>query len=96
MAYTDQGKLDLAIAMYRKVIAIDPSYAHSYNNLGVVYARQGKFDEAEEQFKLAIRLIPTNASFYRNLALAYSQQGKKVEAEAVLEQVKWLTGKGKP
>ena len=75
---------------------MDPSYAHAYNNLGVVYAKQGKFDEAVAQFQLAIRLIPTNVSFYRNLALAYSQQGKKAEAEAVLEQVKWLTGKGKP
>ena len=96
MAYTDQGKLDQAIAAYKKSIAVDPSYSHAYNNLGVVYARQGKFNEAVEQFKLAIRLYPTNVSFYRNLALAYSQQGKKAEAEAVLEQVKWLTGKGKP
>jgi len=96
MAYTNEGRLDLAIAAYKKVIAIDPSYAHTYNNLGVIYAKQGKFDEAVEQFKLAIRLIPSNVSFYRNLALAYSQQGKKAEAEAVQEQIKWLTGKGKP
>jgi protein O-mannosyl-transferase len=96
MAYTNEGRLDLAIAAYKKVIAIDPSYAHTYNNLGVIYAKQGKFDEAVEEFKQAIRLIPSNVSFYRNLALAYSQQGKKAEAEAVLEQVKWLTGKGKP
>ena len=61
-----------------------------------INARKGKFNEAVEQFQLAVRLNPTNASFHRNLDLAYSQQGKKAEAEAVLEQVKWLTGKGKP
>jgi len=96
MAYTDQGRLDLAIAAYKKSIAVDPSYPHAYNNLGVVYAKQGKFDEAVAEFQQAIRLSPTTVSFYRNLALAYSQEGKQAEADAVLEQVKWLTGKGKP
>jgi tetratricopeptide (TPR) repeat protein len=92
MAFTNQGKLDQAIAMYKKSIAVDPSYSHAYNNLGIVYARQGRLNEAVASFKTAIRLNPTNANFYRNLALAYRQQGKKSEAEAVMEQVKWLTG----
>lgn len=96
MAYTNQGKLDRAIAMYKKSIVVNPYYSHAYNNLGIVYARQGKFNEAVDNLKFAIRLKPNNASFYHNLALAYSQQGKKEEAEAVMEQVKWLTGRGKP
>ncbi|MGO8761450.1 MAG: tetratricopeptide repeat protein [Desulfobaccales bacterium] len=96
MFYTNQGRFDQAIAMYKKSIAVDPSYSHAYNNLGIVYAKQGKFKEAVDNLKFAIRLNPGNASFYRNLALAYSQQGKKEEAAAVMEQVKWLTGKGKP
>ena len=93
MAFTNQGKLDQAVAMYKKSIEADPSYSHAYNNLGIVYARQGKLTEAVETLKIAIRLYPTNASFYRNLALAYRQQGKTSEAEAVMEQVKWLSGK---
>jgi len=92
MAFANQGKLDQAIAMYKQSIEVDPSYSHAYNNLGIVYAKLGRLNEAVEQLKLAIRLDPTNASFYRNLALAYRQQGKKAEAEAVMDQVKWLSG----
>ena len=87
--------MDRAIAMYWKVIALNPSYSNAYNNLGNVYARLGRFSEAVEQYKLAIRLDPANAAIYHNLASTYNQQGKKAEAEAVMEQVRWLTGKGK-
>lgn len=92
MAFTNEGKLDQAIAMFQKSIEVDPSYPHAYNNLGVAYARQGRFKEAVANFEIAIRLKPTDASFYRNLALAYRQQGEKSEAEAVMEKLKWLTG----
>jgi hypothetical protein len=96
MALTNQGKLDQALAMYKKSIEVDPSYPHAYNNLGIVYARQRKFNEAVENMKIAIRLNPTYINFYRNLALAYQQQGKLAEAEAALEHVQRLSGKGKP
>jgi Flp pilus assembly protein TadD len=38
MAYTNQGKFDQAIAMYKKSIAVNPSYSQAYNNLRIVYA----------------------------------------------------------
>jgi protein O-mannosyl-transferase len=93
IAFTNEGKLDQAIAMFQKSIEVDPSYPDVYNNLGVVYARQGRLKEAMADFKLAVRLKPSDVSFYRNLALAYRQQGKKVEAKATMEQMKGLTGK---
>jgi protein O-mannosyl-transferase len=95
MAFTNGEKFDQAIAMFQKSIEVDPSYPNAYNNLGVVYARQGHLEEAVANFKIAVRLKPTDPSFYRNLALAYRQQGNISEAEAVLERVKWLTGRKK-
>ncbi|MHB8069150.1 MAG: tetratricopeptide repeat protein [Desulfobaccales bacterium] len=92
MDLVNRGKLDQAIAMYQKTLALAPAYPSAYNNLAIAYARQGKFKEAVPLFKEAIRLTPGNVSFYRNLALAYSQQGQKSAAEAVMEQVKWLSG----
>jgi len=92
MDLVNRSKLDQAIAMYQKTLALAPVYPSAYNNLAIAYARQGKFKEAIPLFKEAIRLTPGNISFHRNLALAYSQQGKKSEAEAVMEQVKWLSG----
>jgi Flp pilus assembly protein TadD len=92
MDLVNRGKLDQAIAMYQKTLALAPAYPSAYNNLAIAYARQGKFKEAIPLFKEAIRLTPGNISFYRNLALAYRQQGQKSEAEAVMEQVEWLSG----
>ena len=78
MALTEQGRLDEAVARYRKAIVLAPAYSHAYNNLAIVYAKQGRFDEAVPVFKQAIRLNPTNASFHRNLALAYLPTGEEL------------------
>jgi tetratricopeptide (TPR) repeat protein len=94
-AFTNEGKLDQAIAMFQKSIEVDPSYPNAYNNLGVVYARQGRLKEAVADFKIAVQLKTTDASFCRNLALAYRQQGKKSAAKAVMEKLKWLTERKK-
>jgi hypothetical protein len=92
MDLVNRGKLDQAIAMYQKTLALAPAYPPAYNNLAITYAKQRKFVEAVPLFKKAIQLNPYDTSFYRNLALAYRQQGQKSEAEAVMEQVKWLSG----
>jgi hypothetical protein len=93
MDLANKGRLNLAIAMFKKTLAIAPAYPPAYNNLAIVYAREGKFAEAVPLFKKAIQLNPYDASFYRNLALAYRQEGKYSAAQAVMEQVKWLAGK---
>ena len=93
MDLANRGRLDQAIAMFQKTLAVAPAYPPAYNNLAIAYARQKKFDEAVPLFKKAIRLNPYDAGFYRNLALAYRQMGKTSEAQAVMEQIKWLSGR---
>jgi Flp pilus assembly protein TadD len=78
--------------MYKNALNTAPSYAPSYNNLGIIYATQGKFDEAVALFKKAIQLTPKNPKYHRNMALAYLQQGKTAEAEATMENLKRLIG----
>jgi tetratricopeptide (TPR) repeat protein len=92
MALAAEGKIDQAVAAYRQTLTIAPQYPSTYNNLGIIYAEQGRFDEAVAFFKEAIRLTPANISFYRNLALTYQKQGKTAEADAVMSQVRWLSG----
>lgn len=45
-----QGKLDLAIAEYLRVVAEDPRDWNTANALGDLYARAGQVDKAVEQF----------------------------------------------
>ena len=93
MDLANKGRLNLAIAMFKKTLAIAPAYPPAYNNLAIAYAREGKFIEAVPLFKKAIQLNPYDASFYRNLALAYRREGKELAAKAVIDQVKRLAGK---
>jgi hypothetical protein len=63
------GKRDFPQAMERlnKAIAIDPSYAMAYNNLGVVYARMGDRARELEALEKAISLNDHFALAYVNL-----------------------------
>ena len=77
-----QGKLDEAIACYRKAIELDPKYACAHNNLGNALSDQGKLDEAIACYRKAIELDPKYASAHYNLGNALDDQGKLDEAIA--------------
>jgi len=83
------GNLPAAMSFYQKAIAVDPSYAMVYNDLGVIYEGMGSFDLAEENYLKSIKIDPLYSSAYTNLALFYEGQrnlekaafywGKRVE-----------------
>jgi protein O-GlcNAc transferase len=81
-ALAEQGKLDEAIAAYRRAIGIKPGYVEAYSNLGTVLAGQGKFDEAVTVYRRAIGIKPDYAEAYYNLGTALAGQGKLDEAIA--------------
>ena len=96
VAFTNEGKLDQAAAMYHKSIEVDPSLLPR----PITTWRSSTRDRAglprrSALFKTAIRLTPNSARFYHNLALAYQQQGKIPEAEVVRAQVRWLSRGGR-
>ncbi|MGE5655405.1 MAG: tetratricopeptide repeat protein [Actinomycetota bacterium] len=57
-----QGKLDQAIASYRRAIELKPDWAAAYQNLGEALKRQGKTEEAAACYRRAIELNGANAS----------------------------------
>jgi hypothetical protein len=89
----NRGRLEQAIVMSPKTLAVAPAYPPAYNLLALAYAREKKFAEVMPLFKKAIQLNPHEASFYRNVSLAYRQLGKTAEAQAVLDQIRWLSGR---
>ncbi len=70
------GKLDEAIALYNRVIKINPNFAWAYNNLGDAFVKQGNLDEAIVEYRRAIEINPNSAWFYYQLGEALAQQGK--------------------
>jgi len=81
------GKLDEAVAEFRKAIELNPSEAMAHNNLGLVYMNQGKAMEAEVEFRRELALYPDYTDALYNLGLLYSRTGHEKEAAALWSRV---------
>jgi tetratricopeptide (TPR) repeat protein len=64
-----------AIDAYRRVVAIDPSYAAAWNNLGLLLHRMGRYDEAREAYDTAVAQDPECAEAAYNLGSLAEDQG---------------------
>ena len=80
--YYKEGKLDLAIAEFKKAIELDPTAPDNHRNLGTVYLSQGKLAESVAAYEQAIKLNPRFGEAYGDLAGAYSGLAKYPEAIA--------------
>ena len=78
-SFWSQGRVEEAIAAYKKAILWDSSYAKAYNNLGVVWLKQGQTERAISVLEKAISLDPIDAQAYQNLCYALHHQ-KKLQA----------------
>jgi tetratricopeptide (TPR) repeat protein len=50
----DPAQWDDAIEAYRRVVAIDPTYAAAWNNLGLLLHRMGRYDDARRAYVSAL------------------------------------------
>ncbi|HEY9726792.1 MAG TPA: tetratricopeptide repeat protein [Chroococcales cyanobacterium] len=82
----DQGKLDEAIAAYRKAIKINAQDSWVFGILGEALGDRGKLDEAIAAYQKAIQLNPYFASVYNNLGNGLYAQGKLDEAIATYQK----------
>lgn len=74
--YHSQGKIDAAVAFYRKALAIDRNYLQAHINLGRALHQQGRLDEAAAFFEAALRVNSCQPDLWKNLGRIYSEQGK--------------------
>ena len=54
MAYSDLGRLDRAVTLLRRLLALDPSHVNGRVALGVALTRQRKYAEAETELSQAV------------------------------------------
>ncbi len=80
-ALTDQGKLDEAVAAYRKALELKPDYAEAHNNLGLALMNQGKLDEAVTAYRKALELEPDHANAHNNLLLCMNYDAQTSQHE---------------
>jgi len=67
--YHQRGKLDEAIAIYKKTNRMHPQYSDAYYRAGLAFLEKDSANTAYQQFDLATKTEPTNvmAYFYRGV-----------------------------
>jgi protein O-GlcNAc transferase len=76
------GRLDDALAGYRRAAELRPDYVDAINNQGFVLAALGRTEEAAAAFRAAVRLKPDFAEGHSNLGNALAALGRLDEAAA--------------
>lgn len=61
------GRLEEAMAIYRRILAAEPAHRRAWTNLGAALARQGRLDEAQAALERACALDPADALARFNL-----------------------------
>lgn len=81
------GKVDEALADYRRSLAINPAYLNANNNLGYALAQLGRPAEALPVFRAALAADPGHLEVRNNLANALSDLNQLPEAMEHYEYV---------
>lgn len=81
------GDLDTAEEAFRQVIAIDPSVAGAYSNLGVIAMRRKDWDRALGLLHKAASLAPGVSGVRLNIGLVHYRQGDYAAAIPALSSV---------
>lgn len=73
------GKLDIAIQLWKECLTVDSEDASNWSALGNCYADQKKYDEALRCFNHALNLTSNDYLILANRAVAYLEMGNPVE-----------------
>jgi tetratricopeptide (TPR) repeat protein len=76
------GRVEEALACYRKAVEIDPKFPDPMNNIGCALAALKRYDEAIPCFEAALKLQPSFLEAHINVANALRELGRSDEAIA--------------
>jgi tetratricopeptide (TPR) repeat protein len=82
----EAGRIDEALARYRKALALDPDDADIWTNYGAACAAANDQTAALEAFDKALELAPKNAVAWHNKGAILFQQERYAEALPALER----------
>jgi protein O-mannosyl-transferase len=76
------GRLDEAMAHYRKALELNPRYSEAHNNLGNLLAELRRTDDAMASYRKALELNPRYSEAHYNLGILLEELGRMDEAMA--------------
>jgi tetratricopeptide (TPR) repeat protein len=84
LALGGQGKLEEAIAEFRRMIERNPKYPKAHVNLGMALYKSGQYDDAIGEYYIGIELDPKNSTAYHNLGAVLHKTGNLTGARKAL------------
>jgi type IV pilus assembly protein PilF len=82
-----QGEVEMAVAEFRRSIALDPHDPETHFGLAEAYRYKGLLVEAEQELQQTIALRPGHGDARLNLGVVYLMQERWAEAIGVFEQL---------
>ena len=79
MALEDQGDVEGALALYRRVIALNPAAAGAWLNLGTIEYCRRNFAVAEDYYRKAVAIDPDFPLAHFNLGNLFDEMGRSFE-----------------
>jgi protein O-GlcNAc transferase len=80
LQHHEAGRLGMAQALYRSILAEDPDDADSLHLLGLITSEQGNPAAGAVLIQRAVAIAPGRAPFHNNLALSYRLLGRGEDA----------------
>ncbi len=81
-----QGHTDLAIRMYQRASAQEPSNARYVYCIGTALERAGKMEDAIKELRRSIALDPSRPDAYLELAQIYGKAGREATSRIVIQE----------
>ncbi len=80
------GRIEEAIAAYKRALVVDPSYLPAVRNLGGMYLTTGRLDMAEPLITRAVEIAPDNPDAWAVFGMLRHRQGNLDEAARHFER----------
>jgi serine/threonine protein kinase/tetratricopeptide (TPR) repeat protein len=84
-------RYDDAIEQLTSTLAIDPTFAHAYADIGLCWIQKGRVKRGIEEIQKAIDLLEPNPALLASLGYAYGKAGDPTEARKILEELLGLS-----
>jgi Flp pilus assembly protein TadD len=82
----EMGRIDEAIGLLDRALALEPAYAKALHNRAIIYSRTGRDAEAEADYKEAVRIDPGLVESLNNLAVMAIRRNNLEQAESYLRE----------
>lgn len=86
LSFHQQGNLEQAEMIYRKVLDTDPKHKHAWSNLGTIQSRKGRIEEAIKYYQKALEIDQQFSECWFNLGNCLRKGMNPAGAESAFMQ----------